>query len=1022
MMRRVAIFVILLLGFKLSAQVELAVQKGHSAEIVLLEFSHSNRYLASLAANNEVIVWELRHKKSIGAFDLDPEMEIEGMKFATDERKLLVRADGNTIQYDLVTSDIQNLGLPNDTIYRRKDYFYQEDGNYEVEVYKGAIRKKRKDKRFRKYKISVNYLNAPFTAFDVSPANDLIVGVAEDQKTYVHSFSKGKKITVLQGHNSPNNDVRFSKDGKYFAVAGEDRSISVWETKSMSLKLRLFSHVFRKKTANFSQDGNRIYVGDELGYLFEIDFRSSFPTIRVAQPNLYPVNKIVHKGPKQGDGYFVASSNNYVYYKKNLAATKPLEKYLFRENAFLKAKKRVLQSVLKIYQEPFGEPNVIDVSPDGKKIVYTGQSDNPNVSLAFTETDKVEHFYHYESWEQWRDVAFVSDESFIAILDSSNVIYQWKWEKRKFFMKTDTLPLTIKNIEYLDNGILWINSYDYGQLTYTMASRKLNETMDVQAENVFKRDRFVIVADLSHTLHFYDLTKGKVTHQYQGHSDVVTDVNIHPGGRLFVSSSDDGTVKLWSLDRDHVVSTIIPFKNREFVFMTHENYYMITKGAMDEIGFKYKGQYFNPDQFDLKFNRPDIVLGELGYADSFLIKAYHQAYIKRLKKLNFSEDQLSDDFHLPVVEVENELEIPEVTSEEEIRIKLVLKDSKYKLDRLNVWVNDVAIHGVQGVDLRDKQTKEHELVIGVPLARGNNKVEIGVMNMLGAQSYKKEFNVECTAGEEKSDLYIVALGVSKHQESKHDLEFADKDAKDVVSAFNKSPYFDNVHSKTFVNHEVTLENLIKIKPFLSKASINDVVVLFVAGHGVLDDNFDYYFASYDMDFDDPSRRGIAYEAIESLLDGIPALKKLLFIDTCHSGELDKDEIEETTNDESEDGELIFRRAGRSVGLKENPLGLKSTNELMKSLFTDLRRGTGATVISSSGGAEYSIEGGAFKNGLFTYCMINGLVNQRADYNRDKEVHVSELQRYVQEEVSKLSDGLQTPTSRIRNDELDYRLW
>jgi hypothetical protein len=95
--------------------------------------------------------------------------------------------------------------------------------------------------------------------------------------------------------------------------------------------------------------------------------------------------------------------------------------------------------------------------------------------------------------------------------------------------------------------------------------------------------------------------------------------------------------------------------------------------------------------------------------------------------------------------------------------------------------------------------------------------------------------------------------------------------------------------------------------------------------------------------------------IESLLDGIKALKKLLLIDTCHSGELDKDEIEEDAN-ESEQGDLIFISAGLNVDYKDNPISLKSTNELMRSLFTDLRKGTGATVISSSGGTELAIEG------------------------------------------------------------------
>ena len=588
MIRSLTISLCFMLSFAASAQIDLAVQKGHSADIVLLEFSHSSRYLASLAANNEVLIWELQHRKSIASFEINPRIEIEGMKFGTDERKLLLRGNNKTIEYDLVNSTLKELDLPDDTLYRKKDYFFHKDADYEVEITDGAIRKKRLDKRFRKYKISVNYLNAPFTAFDVSLQSDLIVGVAEDRRTYVNSYSKGKKIAVLEGHFSPNNDVRFSKDGKMFAVAGKDRSISVWDSESLELKTRLSTNVFRKKTVNFSQDGDRIYVGDELGYIFEIDFRSSFPTIRVAQPNLYPVNKIIHKGPNQGDGYYVASSNNYIYYKKNLAASEPLKKFPFRENAFLKAKKRVLQAMFRIYQDPFGEPNVLDISPDGQKLVYTGQADNPNVSLAFPYENKVEHLYNYENQRQWRDCAFTSDSSIIAISDTSNVLYQWYWQKNKYYLRTDTLPFDIRNIEHLGEDYVWLSTYKYGQFMYVMESRKLTKINDVSAENIFKTDKFMIIANESHDLLFYNLVTNELEYEFKGHTDVVTDVNIHPEGHLFVSSSDDGTVKLWSLNKDKLVSTIVPFRNEEFVFVTDDNYYMITKGAMDEIGFKYE--------------------------------------------------------------------------------------------------------------------------------------------------------------------------------------------------------------------------------------------------------------------------------------------------------------------------------------------------------------------------------------------------------------------------------------------------
>jgi hypothetical protein len=69
-----------------------------------------------------------------------------------------------------------------------------------------------------------------------------------------------------------------------------------------------------------------------------------------------------------------------------------------------------------------------------------------------------------------------------------------------------------------------------------------------------------------------------------------------------------------------------------------------------------------------------------------------------------------------------------------------------------------------------------------------------------------------------------------------------------------------------------------------------------------------------------------------------------------------------------------------------------------------------------------MESGEWKNGLFTYCLINGIQTMSADLNNDGIIMLSELQIYVQDQVMILSDGKQQPTSRIENLVLDYRVW
>lgn len=103
---------------------------------------------------------------------------------------------------------------------------------------------------------------------------------------------------------------------------------------------------------------------------------------------------------------------------------------------------------------------------------------------------------------------------------------------------------------------------------------------------------------------------------------------------------------------------------------------------------------------------------------------------------------------------------------------------------------------------------------------------------------------------------------------------------------------------------------------------------------------------------------------------------------------------------------------------------------MKVLFADLRESTGANIISSAGGGEFAIEGEMMKNGkivkikngIFTFSVIEALLNENADIDNNKNITVSELRTYIFEQVSKLSAGYQNSTSRKENTEFDFKVW
>jgi mitogen-activated protein kinase organizer 1 len=63
-------------------------------------------------------------------------------------------------------------------------------------------------------------------------------------------------------------------------------------------------------------------------------------------------------------------------------------------------------------------------------------------------------------------------------------------------------------------------------------------------------DAFVISGSEDNQIYFWDLVEGKVVHTLKGHKGVVTCVAHHPEAVCLVSTSQDGSVKVWKQERD----------------------------------------------------------------------------------------------------------------------------------------------------------------------------------------------------------------------------------------------------------------------------------------------------------------------------------------------------------------------------------------------------------------------------------------------------------------------------------------
>ncbi|MBI5403743.1 MAG: caspase family protein [Ignavibacteriae bacterium] len=839
------------------------------------------------------------------------------------------------------------------------------------------------------------------TAAVFTPDGSRVLTGSDDSKIILWDINSGEKIISFDAHNDDIRAISFSFDGQY-VISCSATEIMLSETETGRFIRTFEGHTATFLSCSFTPDGKYILTGcgDNTLKLWETSTGKLVSTLEGH-------TQLVRCAAISPDGkYAVSGSGDNTVKFWDLATAKPVNTLEGHDN--------LVTSVA--------------FSPDGKKII-SGSWDN-TVLLWDAKIGRLTQSLEGHKWFV-TSVAFSPDGRYFASgsFDNTARIYSAdSFKQVKIFEYSDK----INSVEFSPDGEdLLMTGGNNTIIIWNFMSDKYPKIIeghnDYISSAVYTKDgKQILTCSEDKTLKIWNTKSGQNTKTLSGHTARVICTAVSPDGNYAASGSADNRLKLWNLNTGNELVNCISYYNRDYIAVTPDNYYHCSKNGVRVIAYVIGNRAYPPEQFDLQYNRPDIVLANIGLAPKELIDAYRNAYRKRLKKMNFNEEMFNTDFHIPELKLTDE-KIPVSTEEKYFSFKVKAEDSRYRLDRLNVLLNDVPVPSSAGTDLRSENTNSATREISIELCNRKNRIQVSVLNEKGAESLKESFEINYEGKLIKPDLYIVTIGASEYADAKYRLKYAAKDAGDIADLLiARKEKYNNVNTFTLLDKEVTRENIIRIKDFLMKSKVDDEVIVFIAGHGLLNKNYDYYFATSDIDFKNPESRGVTFEEIEDLLDGIPAKKKVLFMDTCHSGEVDKEEIKEIKKIKTETGDVSFRNIGDSEYETKDEnikkLGIKNTTRLLQDMFTDLRRGSGAVVISSAGGLEFAWEGGEFKNGLFTYCLLEGLKTGNADLNHDGEIIISELKEYVTDKVEKLTKGMQKPTSRRENYEFDFVIW
>ncbi|MCH8887328.1 MAG: caspase family protein, partial [SAR324 cluster bacterium] len=508
--------------------------------------------------------------------------------------------------------------------------------------------------------------------------------------------------------------------------------------------------------------------------------------------------------------------------------------------------------------------------------------------------------------------------------------------------------------------------------------------------------------------------KGELLRTFKGHEQDVTSLAFSPNGKFLISGSDDTTVRVWNVATGYHMALLS--EGKDWVMFTPEGLFDSSNKGGRLVAMIRGMTPFGVDQFANTHNRPGLILQRLGLGDHNLIRHFRNLHQRRLKRTASLQKQSKIKLGIPpkakIIRTRRKGKFAE--------IEFSLKDEGFDLQSYNIFVNNVPLFGAQGKKISGRVYQGTEKV---ELTSGVNKIEVSVFNRANLESYRASASILYDK-KIKGDLYFLAFGVSIYKDPSLNLNYADKDARDLGLVFSQmgeknsyklsKPYFRKTHIKLLLNEQVTVENIKKARNFLKNARVDDTLVLFIAGHGVhdMDKNATYYFLTHNARLEDLKNTAASFDLIESLLLGIAPRKKLFLMDTCESGEVE-DNVQKSYFAAAE-ARGMKARTTRGIKVRLRNKKMKNRKRAFvyaknRFIYNNLNRRSGAIVFSASRGGEFSYESSRIQNGYFTDQILKALTFKASDKNGDGTVSTEELREFVANSVPKLTGGKQHPT-------------
>jgi uncharacterized caspase-like protein len=485
----------------------------------------------------------------------------------------------------------------------------------------------------------------------------------------------------------------------------------------------------------------------------------------------------------------------------------------------------------------------------------------------------------------------------------------------------------------------------------------------------------------------YEVATGKELQVLIGHTGEIKSAVFSSDCKKILTTGYDHKTILWDATTGKALYTRLQLKNGDWLVYDEHYRYDGTQGARDYLYF---------------------VCG-LEVVDLAQVK--DALYVPNLVQRIMNGENLD---HLPKLK---DLEICGVSPEVEPIENKKDGGNYYKITPRKGGVGniEVYINGALRQTIDSKKLKSlngiYELKVDEQLIQqfetAGKETEIKVIaktadNKISSRGVISESVTEVHKTYRKPHLHAVLVGIDDYKGEGLDLNYAAKDAIDLQKALETSSKklfnIDDTNRVHFYNLSVDRtgkisgktpdrNNILQAIDKIAKDSKpEDVMLIFFAGHGEINKNKQLILLTADASKEQaPDYSGITMKELLEKLTTVPAGKRILLLDACHSGaainELNLKDIAGVRN--GEDAEKQTQR------LKE---------------LENLASKSGLSIITASSSDQKAMELPQYEHGLMTYALLTTMMNEPNVLDKDNNLQIEDWLRETERAVSKLIEN------------------